>query len=335
MAIEFQCPDCGTRFSIDNEHAQRMAKCPCGAIISVPPENTRNTAKTPFARQAAKASWVAAILCCILSFASPGGGARATDAAKGGAMLTGIIEVLLVVAGLVFGIVALLGIRKHGRKGILKPAIAGIIANAFLILLVILAMILVDAEAKRESRQQGERMGIDLLLNYPGWFGATFMADVTVTVTSVDDSSEFARELNAYFGTNISFLVIGLDNSAGRKTHRMDPSQVRLVLADGTTRRALPTRTVLQTAKRQKQKWIDIYSGPFTVRPGERLTNCCAFIPHGYDMSKVVEVFVEINGQETPVAGSYLTAEQRGQLMRRGLEYWEQMKSSNRSDTRQ
>jgi|ERR1017187_2002125 uncharacterized membrane protein YsdA (DUF1294 family) len=47
-----------------------------------------------------------------------------------------IVEValLLIGVGLIFGIVALFGVSKHGRKGILVPAIVGIIISGLLIL---------------------------------------------------------------------------------------------------------------------------------------------------------------------------------------------------------
>jgi hypothetical protein len=41
---------------------------------------------------------------------------------------------LLIAVGLVSGIVALFGVSKHGKKGILVPAIVGIIISGLLIL---------------------------------------------------------------------------------------------------------------------------------------------------------------------------------------------------------
>jgi uncharacterized membrane protein YsdA (DUF1294 family) len=47
-----------------------------------------------------------------------------------------IVEValLLIVAGLIFGMVALFGVSKHGKKGILVPAVIGIIISGLLII---------------------------------------------------------------------------------------------------------------------------------------------------------------------------------------------------------
>ena len=44
------------------------------------------------------------------------------------------VALLLIAVGLVSGIAALFGVSKHGRKGILVPAIVGIIISGLLIL---------------------------------------------------------------------------------------------------------------------------------------------------------------------------------------------------------
>lgn len=281
---------------------------------------TPQTAKKPFARQAATASWLAPVLSLALSYCT-----KQVDQAGSIFMLT--IEVLFIVAGLVFGIIALFGIRKHGREGIFKPAIAGIIVSVSLILLIISLLVLGYVADKRRLRQEGEQMAINLLLNEPGWIGFTILPDTTITVVSMHDGSDAARELNACFGANVSSLIIGIFNLGGKETLTVDPSLVRLVLTDDTIEPALPIRAVLQTAR--EQKWIDTYSGPFKVLPGEQLTRCFVFIPHGFDMSKVVKVLVNINGQDMPVAGSYLTAEQKAKLIKSGIERWEQIRSLN------
>jgi hypothetical protein len=44
------------------------------------------------------------------------------------------VALLLIAVGLVSGIVALFGVSKHGKKGILVPAIVGIVISGLLIL---------------------------------------------------------------------------------------------------------------------------------------------------------------------------------------------------------
>lgn len=48
-----------------------------------------------------------------------------------------LLAISLMVVGLIFGIVALFGISKHGTKGILMPAIIGFIINGLLLLFLV------------------------------------------------------------------------------------------------------------------------------------------------------------------------------------------------------
>ncbi len=53
----------------------------------------------------------------------------------------GLSMLLLIVVGFILGIVALFGISKQGTKGILAPAIVGIVINGLLILFVFINLI--------------------------------------------------------------------------------------------------------------------------------------------------------------------------------------------------
>ncbi len=82
------------------------------------PRNTNS-----FARQAARASWVSFIFSYGFAHMAPG---------LGFAEMTLIFQVaaaLFMIIGVTLGIIALFGIRKHGTKGILVPAIVGLVLN--------------------------------------------------------------------------------------------------------------------------------------------------------------------------------------------------------------
>jgi len=79
---------------------------------------------TPFAHQAAKLSWVCPIIVFLLLTFGRQAGAR---------VIIELVALLLIVVGFVFGVIALFGMRTHGSKGILAPAIVGIIINALLL----------------------------------------------------------------------------------------------------------------------------------------------------------------------------------------------------------
>ena len=82
------------------------------------------TPPSSFSHQAAKLSWVCPIIVFLLLTFGKQAGARA---------IIELVALLLIVVGFVSGVVALFGIRTHGRSGILAPAIAGIIINALLL----------------------------------------------------------------------------------------------------------------------------------------------------------------------------------------------------------
>jgi hypothetical protein len=79
---------------------------------------------TALANQAAKASWVCAVAIFILvTFGS-------RTAAQ---LIVERVALLLMAVGLLLGIIALFGIRKHGARGILVPALVGIATNGVLL----------------------------------------------------------------------------------------------------------------------------------------------------------------------------------------------------------
>jgi hypothetical protein len=94
--------------------------------------DTPTTPKTAsFSRRAARLGWVCPVISLIvfalLIFD------RQIVARK---IIPIFVEfaLLLIAVGLVSGIVALFGVSKHGKKGILVPAIVGIIISGLLIL---------------------------------------------------------------------------------------------------------------------------------------------------------------------------------------------------------
>src|SRR6476620_6791187 len=97
--------------------------------------------KPPFAVQAAKASWLAPLIAIGLSIvgnivltSDP-----KTDEAtiRTGKIVIGFSAFAIVIVGLVFGVLALLGIKRHGAKGILVPAFVGILLSSGYLYLVV------------------------------------------------------------------------------------------------------------------------------------------------------------------------------------------------------
>jgi len=96
---------------------------------------------TAFAHQAAKLSWACPIVVCVLVAFGGQVGAR---------VIIELIALLLIVVGLIFGVIALFGISKHGTKGILAPAIVGIIINGLLLFIFITNFMAARARAMQQ-----------------------------------------------------------------------------------------------------------------------------------------------------------------------------------------
>ncbi len=272
----------------------------------------RQAGTMAFARQAAKASWVAPLVAFAVSL-----GIRASveDSATA-SMVRLIADLVLVGGGLILGIVALCSVRRHGREGILRPAIIGVTINLLLILGGVGTLI----ASTPMKRWQAERDAMEALHDYPGWYGGAAIGEAMVGVASWDDRSTFAAEFNAVLGANVSILSIAVDNSRGEDALTVDLSSVRLHLADGSVQRALRTGTILATSREQVPDWLAKCSGPVQLAPGTQFPRGVAFLPHGFDMSKVVSIAMRVDGQDTTIEGSYMTGQQKAELYRLGLE---------------
>lgn len=100
-------------------------------------------------RQAAKASWASFVLIWAILIVA--------KQIASGLLVNLIVELvvfLLMLVGIISGIAALFGIPKHGTKGILWPALVGIILNALL-----MAIFITNAVGAYNQRAQEAQHG--------------------------------------------------------------------------------------------------------------------------------------------------------------------------------
>ncbi len=108
----------------------------------IPPSIAAPPKTTAFAHEAAKASWASAVILFVLLMLGGRTGSR---------VILDLVALQLIAAGFVLGIVALFGIRKHGAKGILAPALVGIIINGLLLFIFATNFFAARAKAKRNA----------------------------------------------------------------------------------------------------------------------------------------------------------------------------------------
>ena len=100
-------------------------------LRDTPPRNPN-----PFARQAARVSWIGFIFAC--AFAAMLRGLEGSPH-KLFFLLT---SPLFALVGVTLAVIGLCGMRKHGRKGILIPAVVGIVLNGVVLVTAILGVLL-------------------------------------------------------------------------------------------------------------------------------------------------------------------------------------------------
>src|SRR5215207_6639545 len=107
-----------------------------------------------FFRQAARASWGGPLVVLLFGLLGSAAGLQGT-----GRMILGIASALIILLGLVFGIAALAGVSRHGRRGILIPAPAGLLLNGLLIMFIAATIPAARraADAQRQQAMQAAR----------------------------------------------------------------------------------------------------------------------------------------------------------------------------------
>lgn len=108
------------------------------------PESQKSPQTKSVAQRAARASWVCTIIIWVLV---------TVGAYSGLQLIFEPIALLLMIAGIVLGIVALFGLRRHGPKDILGPALAGILMNGALIFIFVTNFTAARSKALRERQR--------------------------------------------------------------------------------------------------------------------------------------------------------------------------------------
>ena len=112
--------------------------------------------KKPFAFQAAQASLLApAIAFGIGIVVNVGMGGQSSPLVG---IITGSVGILLIVTGFILGIIALAGIPRHGKKGILGRGIAGVCINGIIIVLMIISIPMYKRMAERAKEIQQQKL---------------------------------------------------------------------------------------------------------------------------------------------------------------------------------
>jgi hypothetical protein len=97
--------------------------------------------RTTFSHHAAQLSWVCPLFILLLVMFGRHLGAR---------VIAEVISLLMMLAGLLCGVVALIGMRAHGRRGILLPAILGILISSLFLFIFVKNVLAAKARAEQK-----------------------------------------------------------------------------------------------------------------------------------------------------------------------------------------
>lgn len=257
---------------------------------------------TPFAKQAARFSFWVPFACIAINILS----SAATRDSRVGKIAVGIVVLSLITAGFVLAIIALVQMRKHGRRRILVYALIGLVLNGL-----ILASVPMTFGAARRAKKAALQNQVDIdaamdaALNHPGWFSNVPMDGAVISILSIDDDTEMSRIANEGAASPSSLVIVEIDNTDGSRPLTLERSQIAAVYADGSVIVSLDTATVVKGYQNSTQQRVVQASAPVTVQPGQRAFDNLYFFPQGTDFTDVTSFAFVINGEELELAGSY------------------------------
>ncbi len=112
--------------------------------------------KKPFAFQAAQASLIAPAIAFGIGILVNVGLSGQSSPLAG--IITGSVSILLILSGFVFGIIALAGVPRYGKKGILGRGIAGVCINGIIIALMIISIPMYKRMGERAKEIQQQKI---------------------------------------------------------------------------------------------------------------------------------------------------------------------------------
>jgi hypothetical protein len=264
---------------------------------SAGPTSTDSGAKLH--RDLARIGWIAPLLAILVSLG------LAAAKVPLDSKLRAIPSVFIVIGGIT-AIVALFGVSKHGRPGILVPGALGLLLNAILF---------TGAMVMQRQLQSAVRPGApDPFFDYPGLWASAPVSQCQISFASIHDESASSRTFNDWLSNSVSIVSIAVDNTRGTNTVTLEPSSVHLVLADRTTLAGLPTELVLAMVRTNQAKLAQLLTGPIVVPVGQQKLEGSAFFPRGTDYSRAVGVGVKINGKDYFIPGKFLSPQEKKQL---------------------
>jgi hypothetical protein len=312
-----------------------------------------------FARMSARLSWMAPAIAMLFFLVAGGAGDEPI-----GRIIAGV-GVLILFAGILFGVMALGNIRRLGRSGILGPAVTGLVLNVALLgLFTWLGLTFMRAEQRaRAAIAAAQPAGLPVgggvtnftlppqpaapiapadtstaiapaelstaspaavapaaaspspIDGHPGWVGLTDRTDLRIVVLQWHDDAPGRQKLRELYTADSTIVTVVINNSVGAAPVTIDPASLEFHFNDYTTLKALPPKQVLETARFDRDYYVNRYGGDWNVPPRQVRTDGLAFFPPGTDLTNARAVTMVLNGQRIVVPGKYFPAEEKAHVL--------------------
>lgn len=176
----------------------------------------------------------------------------------------------------------------------------------------------VAAPSVTVSLSEATRAGRDAMDRLPGWYAAATSGHAVIRAGEYPASAPLSDELRANFIARPVLVLISINNSHGTKSLTVDPSTLRAEFPDGRRVAALAANDVIAASLADADN-ADGNARQSLVRadPGERAALALAFLPEGTDLHDAARLTVVMNGRRVALPGSYLSPQQKADLLHR------------------
>lgn len=243
------------------------------------------------------------------------------------ALVIGVVNLLLIVAGLVLGIIALSGMRKPGTRSILAPALVGTILSLLLLtagvgLIVVLARHK-KAMAAKAARAAAAAVGRPMLtqkqiddstIAYPGFVGTRRFGGAMLSAMTLAPDSPVAKDYRV--DSRVAFLVVTLsiDSAQPVTTTVVDAADLQVSVgsgADGLRSALLPKDLFPATSTDPRIIVAGDVRSTLKVEANQHSDGMPVFLPADIDPSQIRFFRIRVNGESVDIPGVYLTAQQK------------------------
>lgn len=145
---------------------------------------------------------------------------------------------------------------------------------------------------------------------YPTWMGNVRLSGCMIASSSHDARASYGKQMRTFFSKPFALQQLVVDNSAGTGLVEIDPASAKLYNGEQLVASAMPSNSVLSTAKKNPEKWTTKYGGKIRVEKGARRLEVLIFLPPGTSMKQVTHITVTVNGATTTIPGRLLSVEE-------------------------